>query len=78
MKPTHLTKEENRIFDLLEAAAPHPVSRAILSAQPYPTSNKCDVHIKNLRPKLKDTGYSITAHRGSGYSMLKPLLAKPL
>lgn len=69
-----LTPIEMQMYDLL-AKNPEGVGREILAKAEAPlpkrASNYVDVHIKNLRKKLKKEGMVIVSMRGVGYKLLK-------
>lgn len=70
-----LTFVEQQMFDLLLDSGDTIVKREELAtAKPKPVlynSNSVDVHIKNLRRKIKKEGYEIVTRRGIGYQLKK-------
>lgn len=69
-----LTYIEMQMYELL-AQHPQGVERDVLAKvkaqKPERGSNYVDVHIKNLRRKLKKEGVVIVSMRGVGYKLVK-------
>ena len=71
MKLTHIEKQMYEVLSTNEIAT----REALATAKPAPalrTSNVVDVHMKNLRVKLKAEGMEVRTIRGIGYQLVKP------
>lgn len=69
-----LTPVEALMFEVLKKmpdGAPRHILKEVKPPPVADLANRVDVHIKNLRRKVKEDGFTIVSMRGLGYKLVR-------